>query len=158
MAAITLTAAERKQWRAQAHHLEPVVLIGAVGLTPAVRNELDAALSAHGLVKVRVFSEDRELRNRLFSTLAEELNAAAVQHIGKLLIFWRPVPAREVARTEARNPGPRSVKIVRFSKSGNHRPQIKTVTLLGNQRVAAGGEVKRVRRRTSSIKKASQQA
>jgi hypothetical protein len=47
---------------------------------------------------------------------------------------------------------------VRFSKSGNHRPQIKTVTLLGNQRIAAGGEVKRVRRRPSSIKKASQQA
>lgn len=158
MPAITLTTAERKQWRAQAHHLDPVVLIGAEGLTPAVRGELDMALSAHGLVKVRVFSEDRALRNQFFSSLAEDLNAAPVQHIGKLLIFWRPIPPKEVVRSEGRNPGVKSVKIVRFSKSGNHRPQIKTVTLLGNQRIAAGGEVKRVRRRPSSIKKASQQA
>ena len=158
MSLIALTPAQRKQWRAQAHHLDPVVSIGTDGFTPAVRKELDMALSAHGLVKVRVFSDDRELRSTLFTSVADELNAAPIQHIGKLLIFWRPVPPKEESEYADRaNPGVKSVKIVRFSKSGNHRPQIKTVKLLGNQRIAAGGEVKRVRRRASSVKKAFQQ-
>ena len=54
MPAIELTTAERKVHRADAHHLDPVVMIGADGLTPAVVKEADAALKAHGLIKVRV--------------------------------------------------------------------------------------------------------
>ncbi len=156
MPAIQLTPAERKAHRAQAHHVDPVVAIGSDGLTPAVRREIDLALNAHGLIKVRVFSDDRDTRNTLFAQLADNLSAAPIQHIGKLLVFWRPMPDKETARPEVRKPGIKSVKIVRFSKSGNHRPQIKTVTLMGNQRIAAGGEVKRVRTRTTSVKKLAQ--
>lgn len=156
MPAIQLTPAQRKGHRAQAHHIDPVVAIGSDGFTQAVRRELDLALNAHGLVKVRVFSDDRDARNTLFAQLADELDAAPIQHIGKLLIFWRPVHYKESARAEGRKPGIKSVKIVRFSKSGNHRPQIKTVKLMGNQRIAAGGEVKRVRTRITSVKKLAQ--
>ena len=49
--------------------------------------------------------------------------------------------------------GPRVVKIVSFSKSGNHRATVKKVKVFGNERVTAGGQIKRVRQRTSSIKK-----
>jgi len=154
---IHLTPAERKERRAQAHHLDPVVAIGTDGLTDAVRRELDRALTAHGLVKIRVFSDDRDQRASLLETLADELNAAPVQHIGKLLVLWRAVPEQIRTAAPSANPAPRSVKIVRFSKSGNHRPQIKTVKLLGNQRIAAGGEIKRARARATRIKKASQQ-
>ena len=156
MAAIELTPAQRKQYRAAAHHLQPVVTIGNDGLTEAVRNEIDLALNAHGLIKVRVFSDDRLQRGELLATLADELGAAPVQHIGKLFVLWRPVPDRADAAPEKRLVAPREVKIVRFSKSGNHRPQIKRVTLLGNQRVAAGGEIKRARPRKTSTKKAAQ--
>lgn len=62
MAAIQLTPAQRKDHRAAAHHLDPVVMIGAEGLTPAVLKETDAALKAHGLIKIRVFSDDRTAR------------------------------------------------------------------------------------------------
>ncbi|MFZ2652534.1 MAG: YhbY family RNA-binding protein [Burkholderiaceae bacterium] len=158
MPSIQITASQRKERRAQAHHIDPVVAIGSDGFTEAVRRELDLALTAHGLIKVRVFSDDRDLRNALFASLADDLNAAPIQHIGKLLVFWRPVPAKESVRAEGGKPGIKSVKIVRFSKSGNHRPQIKTVRLMGNQRIAAGGEVKRVRQRIGSVKKTSQQA
>ena len=48
---------------------------------------------------------------------------------------------------------PRVVKILKFSKRGNHRPEIKKVTVLGNQRVTAGGQVKRAKKRVTSIKK-----
>ena len=153
MPAINLTTAERKEKRAEAHHLDPVVLIGGEGLTPAVKKEVDAALEAHGLIKVRVFSDERATREAIFTALADQLNAAPIQHIGKLLVLWRPVPEKERAEREGRMPGPKIVKILKFSKSGNHRPQVKKVRVLGNQRLAAGGELKRAKRRMTSVKK-----
>ena len=153
MPAINLTTAERKEKRADAHHLDPVVLIGGEGLTPAVKKEVDAALEAHGLIKVRVFSDERATREAIFTALADQLNAAPIQHIGKLLVLWRPVPEKERAEREGRMPGPKIVKILKFSKSGNHRPQVKKVRVLGNQRLAAGGELKRAKRRLTSVKK-----
>ena len=153
MTAIQLTPAQRKEKRAEAHHLDPVVMIGNDGLTPAIRKEADAALNAHGLIKVRVFSDDRANREAMFASLADELGAAPIQHIGKLLVLWRPIPPKERVEREDRKPGPRVVKILKFSKSGNHRAQVKKVTVLGNMRLAAGGELKRAKKRVSSVKK-----
>lgn len=153
MPAIQLTPSERKDQRADAHHLSPVVLVGGEGLTVAVVKEVDAALNAHGLIKVRVFSDDREARQAMLITLADQLNAAPIQHIGKLLVLWRPVPEKTKAEREDRMPGPKIVKVLKFSKSGNHRPQLKKIKVLGNQRVAAGGELKRATKRVPSIKK-----
>jgi|SRR6185369_10607926 len=155
MPAIQLTPSERKEKRADAHHLDPVVLIGGDGLTPAVVKETDAALNAHGLIKVRVFSDDRETRDTMLATLAEKLNAAPIQHIGKLLVLWRPIPEKTRAEREDRMPGPKVVKILKFSKSGNHRPQVKKIKVLGNQRIAAGGQLKRAKKRLTSVKKSA---
>ena len=155
MPKIELTPAQRKEHRSEAHHLDPVVMIGGDGLTPAVLKEVDIALKAHGLIKVRVFSDERSSREDMFARLADELNAAPIQHIGKLLVLWRPIPPKEKAERDDRKAGPRVVKLVSFSKSGNHRATVKKVTLFGNQRVAAGGEIKRVRARTTSVKKKS---
>jgi putative YhbY family RNA-binding protein len=156
MTALTLTTAARREHRANAHHLDPVVAIGNDGLTPAVEREIDLALNAHGLIKVRVFSDDRDNRNTIFASLADSLGAAPVQHIGKLLVLWRPMPEKQKVEPEQRMPGPRMVKLVKFSKSGNHRPTVKTLQVFGNQRVAAGGELKRARKRQVSLKKRSQ--
>ena len=153
MPQIILTPAQRKDKRSDAHHLDPVVMIGGDGLTPAVVKETDAALNAHGLIKVRVLGDDRAAREAMFAQLCDELNAAPIQHIGKLLVLWRPMPEKAAAeRTDAR-PGPRVVKIVKFSKSGNGRPQVTKLKVLGNQRVAQGGELKRAKRRMTSVKK-----
>jgi putative YhbY family RNA-binding protein len=156
MPALILTPAERKDHRAQAHHLDPVVQVGNDGLTPAVVKEIDNALKAHGLIKVRVFSDDRAAREAMFAALAEELGAAPIQHIGKLLVLWRPVPPKEKVERDDRMPGPRTVKIVSFSKSGNHRATVKKVQVFGNQRVTAGGQIKRVKARATSVKKKAQ--
>jgi len=155
MPAINLTPSERKEKRADAHHLTPVVMIGSDGLTPAVVKEVDAALNAHGLIKVRVMSDDRDSREEALATLSEKLNAAPIQHIGKLLVLWRPMPEKAKAEREDRMPGPKVVKILKFSKSGNHRPQVKKVKVLGNQRIAAGGQLKRAKKRQTSVKKSA---
>ena len=150
---IELTPAERKAHRAEAHHLDPVVMIGADGLTPAVVKETDAALNAHGLIKIRVLGDDRAAREAVFQQLADQLNAAPIQHIGKLLVLWRPKPAKERAVDEDRRPGPKDVKVLKHSKRGGQRPEVKVVRVLGNQRLTPGGKVKRAQPKQKSVKK-----
>jgi RNA-binding protein len=155
MPQITLTPAQRKVHRADAHHLDPVVLVGGDGLSPSVKKEIDNALKAHGLIKVRVFSDDRAARELMFKTLSDELNAAPIQHIGKLLVLWRPIPEKEKTVDEDRMPGPRDVKVLKFSSRGGQRPEVKVVRVLGNQRLTTGGQVKRAKVLKKSIKKSA---
>ncbi len=147
MPALALTPPQRREHRCASHHLDPVVAIGGEGLTAGVRKEIDAALKAHGLIKVRVFSDDRNAREMLLAELTESLGAAPVQHIGKLLVLWRPIPPKQRAEREDRGPGPKVIKVLKFSKSGNHRPQVKKLTVRGNERLTAGGLVKRAKKR-----------
>jgi RNA-binding protein len=155
MPLIQLTPAERKEHRAAAHHLDPVVMVGSDGLSPAVKKEADAALRSHGLIKIRVLSDDRSARDAMLQTLAEELDAAPIQHIGKLLVLWRPLPAKEKKPDEDRMPGPREYKVVKSTRAGS-KPEIKTIRVLGNQRLTPGGKVKRAKKvRPRSVKKRS---
>jgi putative YhbY family RNA-binding protein len=153
MPRIELSIQDRKAHRAEAHHLDPVVMVGSDGLTPAVLKEVDAALKAHGLIKVRVHGDDRAEREAIYDRLADELNAAQIQHIGKLLVLWRPKPRKERAEDEDRMPGPRDFKVLKYSKRGGQRPEVKTVRVLGNQRLTPGGQVKRAKPKQKSVKK-----
>lgn len=157
MPLIQLTPAQRKEHRSEAHHLDPVVLVGGDGLTDNVKKEIDAALNAHGLIKVRIFSDDRVARETMFQTLADELNAAPIQHIGKLLVLWRPKVEKEKTVDEDRMAGPRDFKVLKYSKRAGQRPEVKTLRVLGNQRLTAGGNVKRAKPKPQvSVKKRSQ--
>jgi RNA-binding protein len=153
MPAILLTPAERKVHRALAHHLDPVVMIGNDGLTPAIVRETDQALKAHGLIKVRVLGDDRQAREAIYQELAETLNAAPIQHIGKLLVLWRPKPTKARELDEDRMPGPKEVKVLKYSKRGGQRPEVRVVKVLGNQRLTPGGQIKRAKPKQKSVKK-----
>ena len=122
MSAIQLTPAQRKAHRSEAHHLNPVVMIGNDGLTPGVIKETEFALNAHGLIKIRVLGDDRTAREAMFQALADQLNAAPIQHIGKLLVLWRPIPEKEKIVDEDRMPGPRDVKVLKYNARGDSRP------------------------------------
>ena len=128
-------------------------MVGGDGLTPAVKKEADAALKAHGLIKIRVFSDDRLARDAMLRELADELDAAPIQHIGKLLVLWRPKPEKERVVDEDRMPGPRDFKVLKYSKRGGQRPEVRTVRVLGNQRLTPGGQVKRSKPKQKSVKK-----
>ena len=155
MPTLQLTISERKAHRALAHHLDPVVMIGGDGLTAANQREVDAALNAHGLIKVRVHGDDRPARDAIYQRLCDELGAAPIQHIGKLLVLWRPKPEKIVERetNEDRMPGPREFKVLKYSKRGGQRPEVKTLRVLGNQRLSPGGQVKRAKPKQKSLKK-----
>lgn len=153
MPQIQLTPAQRKVHRAEAHHLDPVVMIGNDGLTPAVVKETDAALKAHGLIKIRVLGDDRAARESVYQQLADTLDAAPIQHIGKLLVLWRPKPEKEKAIDEDRKRGPREFKVLKNSSRGGQRPEVKILRVLGNQRLTPGGQVKRAKPKQKSVKK-----
>ncbi len=150
---LKLTPAERSELRSQAHGLDPVVMIGDAGLTPAVLKEIDSSLNAHGLIKVRVLGDDREARIGMYEAICAKLDAAPIQHIGKLLVLYRPQKETPKERSEKRGKGLREVTIVKPSPSGTKRPTVKKVILKGNERVTAGGNVKRAKPRQKSTKK-----
>ena len=150
---LNLTPVERSALRAEAHSLKPIVLIGEAGLTEAVMKEIELGLDSHGLIKVRVFGDDREARIEMYETICAQLEAAPVQHIGKLLVLYRPKKEAEKARTAKTGKGMRMVTIVKPSASGTKKPSVSKVMLKGNERVTEGGTIKRAKKRQSSTKK-----
>ncbi len=91
-----LTSTQRRALRARAHSLHPVVIIGDAGLSTTVLNEINKNLSRHELIKIRVFSAQHAVRAQWLSEICTTLHAASVQHIGKILVVYRPLPEDEV--------------------------------------------------------------
>ena len=87
---LEITSEQRRALRARAHPLHPLVAISQNGLSEAVLHEISRSLDSHELVKVRVFHDDREVREAYLMEICEKLGAAPVQHIGKLLVVFRP--------------------------------------------------------------------
>lgn len=108
---LQLTADERRALRARAHALNPVVSISQNGLSEAVLKEIDVSLNSHELIKVRVYGDDRDAREAWLAEICEKLGAAPVQHIGKLLVIYRPSPALAARKAGAGKPAaPRRTK------------------------------------------------
>jgi RNA-binding protein len=175
MPALKVSPAQRAELRSQAHALKPVVLIGAEGLTEAVLAEIKVHLAAHQLIKIRVFGDERDERVAAYEQICDELSAAPIQHIGKLLVIWKPQAAqasakagpakraaslpsaREAASEQPkRSAAPRVVKIVKQTDNSTRRPKSQKVLVRGNERVTAGGTVKRAKKRQTSAKRQHQ--
>ena len=90
--ATPLTARERASLKARAHALEPVVQSGSAGLTDKLVAEVDRALTAHELIKVKVNADDRADRVAIGEEICSRTGAAAVHRVGKILILWRARP------------------------------------------------------------------
>lgn len=154
---LKLTPAERSTFRTQAHALSPVVMIGEAGLSPSVLKEIDLSLNAHSLIKIRVFGDDRAARVEIYETICAKMDAAPIQHIGKLLVIYRPAKdePKPQQRSEKKGKGMREVTIVKPSPSGTKRPTVSKVILKGNERVTSGGSIKRAKPRQTSNKKSA---
>jgi len=170
MPALSFTPAQRAALRAQAHALKPVVIIGAEGLTEPVLAEIERNLVAHELIKIRVFGDDRDERIAVYDSICDRLNAAPIQHIGKLLVMYRPAPrahaelptagraktgtaAEPIDPTTLKGRAPRIVKIAKPSDIPVRKPKKTKVVVRGNERVTAGGTVKRAKVRQASAKR-----
>ena len=92
---LSLTPRQRAYLKGRAHALEPVVFVGQAGLSDTVLAELDRALTAHGLIKVKLAGAGRDDREALTSEICAKSGAAAVQNVGRVLVLWRPRPDDE---------------------------------------------------------------
>lgn len=93
---MNLTNKQKQHLKGLAHHLNPVVLMGANGLTEAVLAEIEIALNYHELIKVKVVSEDRETKLLIVDAIVRETGAEKVQVIGKTLVLYRPSEQRKI--------------------------------------------------------------
>lgn len=85
----SLTPAQRQHLKGLAHGLQPVVMIGSHGLTPAVLKEIERSLASHELIKIKAASDEIETRRRWMEEICATTGAAAVQQIGKVLVIYR---------------------------------------------------------------------
>ncbi|HEY0665017.1 MAG TPA: YhbY family RNA-binding protein [Gallionella sp.] len=88
---LSLTVSERLALKARAHQLKPTVMIGNAGLSETVLKEIAQTLKVHELIKIRVMAE-RPQRESILTEICTRLNAAPVQHIGKILVVYQPSP------------------------------------------------------------------
>lgn len=149
---LKLTPAQRSLLRSQAHDLNPVVMIGDAGLTDAVLKEISVSLDAHGLIKIRVFGDDRLKRLEILQSICQQLGAAPIQHIGKLLVIYRP-KKEPVKQTDDNKKGGMRTVVTFKPGSGAIKNRVKKVRIKGNERVTQGGLVKRMKTRQTSAKK-----
>lgn len=103
MPILELSSQQRRALRAAAHPLHPVVLIGDRGLTDTVLGEIDRNLTAHELIKVRVAGAERATREAMLAEICETLSCAAVHHLGRTLIIYRPDLLAQQAAVAAQN-------------------------------------------------------
>jgi RNA-binding protein len=117
-----LALVPRPDLKARAHALKPVVWIGSAGLSENVMHELDQGLRSHELIKVKVASDERHTRTAFLNEICERLGATPVQHIGKILVIYRPQPEQivtaepETVRKD-RKPGGSDIKRRRLARS-----------------------------------------
>lgn len=117
-----LTSKRRSLLRAEAHKLDPVVIIGDKGLTDEVIAEIDRALKAHELIKVRAATDDRDARDVWMESICEKLEAHPVQQIGKVLVVYREKP-KEKEEKKAKAPSPPPTRSARpRSRTASPRP------------------------------------
>ena len=81
---------DKKALKAIAHHLNPIVTIGNLGLSTSVIAELNRAISDHELIKVRLNIVDRKLRVEFVNEVSQLLDAKIVQQVGKVVVLYRP--------------------------------------------------------------------
>ncbi|WP_303285709.1 ribosome assembly RNA-binding protein YhbY [Marinobacter sp. SS8-8] len=86
---MSLSPEQRREYRAIAHNLKPVIIVGDKGLSGGLQEELERALNDHELIKIKVANQDREARQEAVAALCESSGAELVQTIGKIAVILR---------------------------------------------------------------------
>jgi RNA-binding protein len=100
---MSLSPEQRREYRAIAHNLKPVIIVGDKGLSEGLQDELERALNDHELIKIKVASTDREARQEAIQALCESSGAELVQTIGKIAVILR----------QAKKPNPKLSNLLR---------------------------------------------
>ena len=93
----SLTPAQRQYLKSLAHPRQPVVMIGSNGLTASVMKEIELALNAHELIKIKAASNELETRRAWMTEICAGTGASPVQQIGKVLVIYRAADKPRIA-------------------------------------------------------------
>ena len=85
-----LSKKQNSYLRGKAHALHYTVTVGGSGLTDAVLSEIENTLSHHELIKIKISSENRDIRDAVSREICQQTDAEYIQQIGKMLIIYRP--------------------------------------------------------------------
>jgi RNA-binding protein len=91
---VELTGKQRRHLRSLGHPLEPVVQLGKGGIDDGVLAAVDAALTQHELIKVRVGTEAPEERHEAADQLAAGTKSAVAQVLGRTILLYRRHPKK----------------------------------------------------------------
>jgi RNA-binding protein len=83
-----ISHSQKRHLKGLAHHLKPVVMVGQNGLKDTVFDELEIALDAHELIKVRI-AADRDERKEITDQILQRTKAELVQTIGQMSVLFR---------------------------------------------------------------------
>ena len=138
-----MTPSRRSELRAEAHKLNPIVIIGDKGLTEEVLTEIDRSLKAHELIKVRANTDDRDARELWMEKICERLQAEAIQQIGKVLVVYRE---------NFDKPREKPAEVAPVKRSGTDDPRKRKKAELERKLAAASTRTSRPRSRTPSTR------
>ena len=85
-----LSNLKKKELRKKAYSLKPFVMIGQRGLTDSVLTEIDVALNAHELIKIRIRGTDKNIRSEQCLKIEQQLDAEIIHQIGFITVLYRP--------------------------------------------------------------------
>jgi putative YhbY family RNA-binding protein len=88
---VALPPRQRAELKARAHSLEPAVYVGKAGVQDSIVREVERALTAHELIKMKI-DADRDERESMADIVADRTGATVVQRVGKVVVLWRPSP------------------------------------------------------------------
>lgn len=84
-----LTNNQKKYLRGIAHNINPMIIIGANGITENLMKELEGTLEHHEILKIKMASADRDDRKQIVDYILEQTGALLVQTIGKICVIYR---------------------------------------------------------------------
>jgi len=117
---------DRKLLKARAHSLHPILQLGEKGLTDAVIAEIDRALTHHELIKIRAAPLNRDEREVALASICERTSAHPVQHIGKILVVYRPKPEVSEAPADTRARPPARARATPIGRRPSGKPARKS--------------------------------
>jgi len=94
-----LKANQKKNLRALAHHLKPIVIVADKGLSETVVAEIERALNDHELIKVKLRG-DRDTREEWALSIARQCKAEFIQSIGQIASFYRQHPEKPIIKLD----------------------------------------------------------
>lgn len=86
-----MNSATKKKFKAQAHSLKPVIIVGQSGLKESVIKEIEITLNTHELIKIKI-RDEKEVRNKIRDEIVAETHSELIQTIGQIIVIYRKKP------------------------------------------------------------------